>query len=69
MKSVQPNKSPRERREALLKEKRASSCTVDFIVRQIDDILRRNLTAEHKLNLIEMLVERVMSNAKHEGQA
>jgi hypothetical protein len=27
MKSVQPNKSPRERREALLEEKRASSCT------------------------------------------
>jgi len=27
MKSVQPNKSPRERREALLAEKRASSCT------------------------------------------
>lgn len=27
MKSVQPNKSPRERREALLEKKRASSCT------------------------------------------
>ena len=27
MKSVQPNKSPRGRREALLEEKRASSCT------------------------------------------
>ena len=27
MKSVQPNKAPRERREALLEEKRASSCT------------------------------------------
>jgi hypothetical protein len=26
MKSVQPNKSPRERRLALLEEKRASSC-------------------------------------------
>jgi len=33
MKSVQPNKSPRERREALLAEKRASSCTVDSLVR------------------------------------
>ena len=32
MKSVHPNKSPRERREALLAEKRASSCTVDSIV-------------------------------------
>ena len=32
MNSVQPNKSPRERREALLAEKRASSCTVDSIV-------------------------------------
>jgi len=32
MKSVQPNKSPRERREALLAEKRASSCTVESIV-------------------------------------
>ena len=27
MKSVQPNKSPRERRETLLEEKRAFSCT------------------------------------------
>ena len=27
MKSVQPKKSPRERREALLEQKRASSCT------------------------------------------
>ena len=27
MKSVQPNKSPRERKEALLERKRASSCT------------------------------------------
>jgi len=35
MKSVQPNKSPRERREALLAEKRASSCTVDSFVRCI----------------------------------
>ena len=32
MKSVQPNKSPRERREALLEKERASSCTVDSIV-------------------------------------
>jgi len=32
MNSVQPNKSPRERREALLEDKRASSCTVDSIV-------------------------------------
>ena len=27
MKRLQPNKSPRERRKALLEEKRASSCT------------------------------------------
>ena len=33
MKSAQPNKSPRERREALLEKKRASFCTVDSIVR------------------------------------
>ena len=32
MKTVYPNKSPRERRESLLDEKRASSCTVDSIV-------------------------------------
>ena len=32
MKSAQPNKSPRERREALLEKKRASSCTVDSVV-------------------------------------
>ena len=32
MKSVQPNKSPREQIEALLEKKRASSCTVDSIV-------------------------------------
>ena len=32
MKSVQPNKSPRERREALLEKNRASSCTVESIV-------------------------------------
>ena len=30
MNSVQPNKSPRERREALLAEKRASSCTSEL---------------------------------------
>jgi hypothetical protein len=40
MKSVQPNKSPRERRLALLEEKRASSCTVDSIVGCLTEILR-----------------------------
>jgi hypothetical protein len=32
MKSVQPTKSPRERREELLAEKRSSSCRVDSVV-------------------------------------
>jgi hypothetical protein len=35
MKSVQPNKSPRERREALLEKERASSCTVDSVVGEL----------------------------------
>ena len=34
MKAVYRNKPPRERSEALLDEKRASSCMVDFIVGQ-----------------------------------
>jgi len=57
MKSVQPKKSPRERREALLEEKRASSCTADSIVRfQIPDSYEAYLllTPEQKMRLYEI---------------
>ncbi len=57
MKTVYPNKSPRERREALLEEKRASFCTVGSIVGfPIPDSYEAYLllTPEQKMRLYEI---------------
>jgi len=56
MKTVYPNKLPRERREALLEEKRASSCTVDSIGFPIPTSYEEYLmlTDEQKFRLYEI---------------